>query len=188
MKKSRPRGLLKHPDTKAKILAAAQEEFSDKGYSGAGIRDIAARAGVSSTLLLRYFGSKAKMYEAALASIIPADMSFAQLDKRGFGKTLARMILSPEWDLRSPSMVALAIGDPDARDATTRVTEERVIKPLARWLGPPQAEARALEIIMVSLGFLIYARRLPVIPYAVGANKDVGKWFAATIQAIVDRG
>src|SRR3546814_8586971 len=37
--------------TKAKILAAAQQAFSETGYSQSGIRDIAATAYVSSTLL-----------------------------------------------------------------------------------------------------------------------------------------
>jgi len=52
------------PKTKAKILAASQEAFAELGYSQAGIRDIAAIAGVSSTLLLRYFGSKPALFRS----------------------------------------------------------------------------------------------------------------------------
>jgi AcrR family transcriptional regulator len=187
MKSSKARKPLSDPHTRAKLLAAAQEVFSEKGYSGAGMRDIAALAGVSSTLLLRYFGSKAGMFEAALAAVIPAEVSFGDADRSRIGQRLTRSILNADLDLKSPSMVALAIGDPDAREATTRLTEERVIKPLAQWLGPPHAEARAMEILMVSLGFMIYTRRLPVMPQLVAPNKDIGKWFASTIQAIVDR-
>lgn len=187
MKKQIKRKLLTQPEMRSRILSAAQEVFAEKGYSGAGIRDIAAVAGVSSTLLLRYFGTKLAMYEAALEDIIPAEVSFDQIDRRELGKTFVRVILNSDWNLKTSAMVALAIGDQDARDATVRLTEEKVVGPLAKWLGAPHAEARALEIIMVSFGFLVYSRRLPVVPHVVGENKDTGKWLAQTIQAIVDR-
>ena len=45
--------------TRARILAMAQQVFSKRGYSESGIRDIAGELGLSSTILLRYFGSKA---------------------------------------------------------------------------------------------------------------------------------
>jgi AcrR family transcriptional regulator len=44
--------------TRAALLAAALEEFSRRGFAGATVREIAARAGVSKDLIAYHFGSK----------------------------------------------------------------------------------------------------------------------------------
>jgi AcrR family transcriptional regulator len=174
------------PKTRARIIAAAQQAFAELGYPQAGIREIAAIAGVSSTLLLRYYGSKAGLFEAALAAAVPLDGVLAVVRRDKFGEHLARLILDPALEMKAPSIVALSTGDADARDIATRVTEAQVLLPLAAWLGPPDARARAMEIIMVAMGFVLYTRQLPL-PAAQGMERRLGRWFAATVQAIVDR-
>ena len=49
-------------ETREAILAAAAEEFSDKGFEIASAREICRRAKVNSALLSRYFGSKECLY------------------------------------------------------------------------------------------------------------------------------
>lgn len=49
-------------DTAAKILKAAEEEFMEKGYGNAKMMSIAARAGVSHSMLHYYYRSKEKMF------------------------------------------------------------------------------------------------------------------------------
>jgi AcrR family transcriptional regulator len=53
-------------ERRAAILAAADAEFSVRGYAGAAIRAIAQRAGVSSALLYWFFPSKAELFAAVL--------------------------------------------------------------------------------------------------------------------------
>jgi AcrR family transcriptional regulator len=53
-------------ERRAAILAAADAEFSERGYAGAAIRAIAKRAGVSSALLYWFFPSKAELFAAVL--------------------------------------------------------------------------------------------------------------------------
>jgi TetR/AcrR family transcriptional regulator len=48
------------------ILAAAREEFSAKGLTGARVNEIAARSGVNKQLIYYYFGSKEDLYRTAL--------------------------------------------------------------------------------------------------------------------------
>ena len=48
--------------TKARILDAATEVFSAKGFAGARVADIASRAGVNHQLITYYFGGKAGLY------------------------------------------------------------------------------------------------------------------------------
>ncbi|MEM9580444.1 MAG: TetR/AcrR family transcriptional regulator [Pseudomonadota bacterium] len=50
----------------AKILEAAEAEFADKGFDGAGMKALALRAGVSQSLLHYHFGSKDQLYAAVI--------------------------------------------------------------------------------------------------------------------------
>jgi AcrR family transcriptional regulator len=54
--------------TSASILAAAIGEFTDKGYGGARIDEIARRAGANKRMLYHYFGDKEALYLAVLES------------------------------------------------------------------------------------------------------------------------
>jgi TetR/AcrR family transcriptional regulator len=47
-----------------RLLDAAAEEFGAKGFAGARVRDIAARAGLNQQLISYYFGGKAGLYQA----------------------------------------------------------------------------------------------------------------------------
>ncbi|MFG3028543.1 TetR/AcrR family transcriptional regulator [Streptomyces sp. NPDC048253] len=51
------------------ILAAATEEFGRNGYEGTSLAAVAARVGVTKTLLHQYFGAKHDLY---LACLVPA--------------------------------------------------------------------------------------------------------------------
>ncbi len=71
--------------TRARILEAAVEEFSAKGYAGARVSQIAARAGVNQQLIAYYFDSKEGLYRelgrqwlAHEATAFPDDMPFAE--------------------------------------------------------------------------------------------------------------
>lgn len=44
--------------TRRRLLEAARDLFAERGYEGATVRSIAARAGANQALLFRYFGSK----------------------------------------------------------------------------------------------------------------------------------
>ena len=54
--------------SRAAILAAAVEAFSESGYAGARVAAIAARANVPTGLIYHYFESKRTLFEAALGS------------------------------------------------------------------------------------------------------------------------
>jgi AcrR family transcriptional regulator len=191
------------PETKAKILAAAQKAFSELGYAEVGIRDIAAIAGVDSSMLLRYFGSKAGLFEAALvdamhyfgskaglfeAALIDARY-FRGVFEKGrsrFGQYLSHLILNAHLGINPTSMMALSAGHPEARDITTRMIRERILGPLAKGLGPPRANARALQIVLLSVGFVLHTK-VPLTPVSKAVDKNLAAWFARTIQAIVDQ-
>lgn len=55
--------------TKSKILAAAENEFSNKGYFGARIDEIAKTAGVNKRMIYEHFGNKDELYQKVLISV-----------------------------------------------------------------------------------------------------------------------
>lgn len=54
--------------TSAAILAASVREFTEKGFGGARINEIARRAGANKRMLYHYFGDKEALYLAVLES------------------------------------------------------------------------------------------------------------------------
>src|SRR5881396_2159578 len=63
-RKARPTGR-RSDRTKAAILAAAREHFAASGYERATIRAIARKAGIDPAMVMRYFGTKEKLFAAA---------------------------------------------------------------------------------------------------------------------------
>ncbi len=81
--------------TKALILDAAVEEFAAKGFAGARVSEIAARAGVNQQLIAYYFDGKEGLYREIgrrwrdyEAAAFPADMTLAGMIK-GYVRTSA---------------------------------------------------------------------------------------------------
>jgi AcrR family transcriptional regulator len=104
-------------DTRGQVLDAARTEFADKGYDGATVRGIARAAGVDPALVHHYFGSKEKVFVAAMA--LPVDPAAALPgvlagDPDGLGERFARMFLGMWSDpaFREPMLALL-------RSATT---------------------------------------------------------------------
>ena len=50
-------------ETREAILAAASDEFAERGFALGSMRAICANAGVNSALASRYFGSKEGLYK-----------------------------------------------------------------------------------------------------------------------------
>ena len=167
--------------TRAKIIATAEEAFASMGYAKASVREIARAAEVAPSLVLRYFESKSDLFEKCLLNAIFSEGVF-EPDKTKYGKRTAYH-LATDLEMTLPNMIVFAIGDDDARDVVAKVTQNYLIPGFAEWLGPPNANARAAQLLMLTMGFLFYARQLPI-----GAtHRDTVNWLAAGLQHIVDQ-
>jgi TetR/AcrR family transcriptional regulator len=62
------------------LLQAALEEFAAKGFAGARVQDIAARAGVNKQLISYYFGGKEGLYQAIQQRWLDTEAGFASPD------------------------------------------------------------------------------------------------------------
>ena len=64
-------------ESRNKILTAAVELFAERGMKGTGVDMIAASAGVNKQRIYAYFGSKEKLFIAALTSVFKAAETFS---------------------------------------------------------------------------------------------------------------
>ncbi len=67
--------------TRQRILEAAVEEFSAKGFAGARVAEIAKRADVNAQLITYYFGGKQGLYDALRENWAASESTFATPDQ-----------------------------------------------------------------------------------------------------------
>ncbi len=168
--------------TRGRILVAAADVFTRSGYAKAGLREIAVQAGVASSLVSRYFGSKAGLFEEALLHVLRTNSVFTW-DKANFGETMARLI--PErGNTNITVMLVTALADPEAKEIARRVSHDHMIQPLVDWLGAPHALERAMDMFALLTGFSIQMEGL----YSASIPEHSLRWLARSLQAIVDDG
>src|SRR6476660_7923444 len=82
--------------TKAAILRATREHLAAHGYDRTTIRGVAADAGIDPSMVMRYFGSKAKLFDAALdIDLHLPDLTGVPLDQ--LPRMLVRLFLD-RWE------------------------------------------------------------------------------------------
>jgi AcrR family transcriptional regulator len=103
--------------TREAILAAARKRFADLGYDGATIRGIAADAGVDPALVHHFFGSKERLFAAAMRlPVVPGELIGAALAGhpgpagagQSLGEHLVRVALTA-WDVNEIRDVFLGL-------------------------------------------------------------------------------
>jgi len=171
--------------TREAIVRAAQKLFAEKGYSTTGVREIAAEAGVNSTLVRRYFDSKEGLLRTAVEDVLHIT-PFTNGDRATLGQRAATLLVSGESIPNPLAMMVLATADPEARILCRDLMHERIIIPLAEWLGGEGAMERSARLNMLWIGFMTARTILPLQPLH---GEDEGRtlhWLEAATQAIVD--
>lgn len=179
-------------DTRDRILAAARAAFAEAGFDGATIRSIAARAEVDPALVHHYFGSKQRLFVAAMElPVDPAAVAPALLagDPAGVGARIVRFVLGL-WDDPGTQPVMLGIvrsatSDPVAAGMLRAILAEgpfavivRAVmaeEPYATLVGPisrADAELRATLVGSQLIGLLMARAVVGVEPLA-SAPRDV---------------
>jgi AcrR family transcriptional regulator len=172
--------------TRARILAAAQQIFATRGYAQAGMREVAAEAGVNVALVARYFGPKEKLFEAALDATLAHDTLWAR-PREGFGLSLVSALFDGERAWPNPlPMLMQASTDPVAQSVALGLLQKRLAAPLAEWLGAPHGEARAAQILALTAGVFLYRIMLPLEPFTGALDPAARRWLEHALQAIVD--
>jgi AcrR family transcriptional regulator len=173
--------------TRETILAAAQDVFSTTPYGEASLKEITRRAGANPALVSRYFGSKEKLFEEALAAALDAGMLTAAPRER-FGEAIAELFTTPSGSRINPlPMLIFAAANKETQAIAVALLHEKVMQPLETWIGGDDAAARAAEIMAVSTGFFTFQLILPLRPFQGRIDKSVRHWLADSLQEIIDR-
>jgi len=99
--------------TKAEILAAAIDEFSERGLNGARVDNIAARTRTNKRMIYYYFGSKERLYIAVLEDAYrkireaEKELRLDDLPPAEAIRTLAEFTFDYHW--RNPQLAKLVV-------------------------------------------------------------------------------
>jgi AcrR family transcriptional regulator len=177
-------------DTRAGILDAAKAAFGERGYEGATVRDVARRAGVDAALVHHYFGTKQRLFLAAMefpvdvATVVPRVLAGGEA---GVGERFVAFVVDL-WDRPEvrPTILAVvrsATTDPVAADMLRAILTEGPLRALATAIDRPDADARVALAgsQLVGLAMARYVVRLE--PLASMPPHEV----AAAVGPVVER-
>lgn len=177
--------------TREAILVAARRVFTDSGYDGAGLREIAGVAGVNVALINRYFGSKDGLFKAAIIEHLQLEEIFAG-DIATLGQRISDYFLSHpvKKEGYDPTLAILR--------STSSETSVRVIsKALETSFGdllanqfpdadPKVRTAKAGLLVSVMLGYDMMRRVFKISALGEETTQEVRSLLAQNIQSIVD--
>lgn len=152
-------------DTRAALIAAAREVFVEKGYDGATVRAIAAKAGVDAAMVNHWFGSKEGLFAQSVLQLPfdPAEILKRLLDGpvEQAGERIIRTFVTV-WDATGGGTFAALIrsvtSHQEVANALRSFFVNAIFKNLLAEIGAEQRELRATLCAtqMVGLGIIRY--------------------------------
>lgn len=178
-------------DTRDRLLVAARELFTERGYDQTTVREIGHRSDVDPALIARYFGSKAALY---LASMRPGDQS-ATVEPLDLRQPDVVQLLLDRVGSAGPSPTLNAAirphGDAELQSAAMEFLRQRMLEPtqsraLAAGHDDPQLRA---EIAVAALAGITISRASKAFPaLSVASSADVGRLVARLINDLIEPG
>ncbi|MFE4550711.1 TetR family transcriptional regulator [Streptomyces sp. NPDC056785] len=178
------------PATRDRILDAAREEFSERGYEKTSVRGIAKAAGVDSALVHHYFGTKEQVFEAAVevafapALAAPTAVEDGPLD--GIGERLTRFIFGI-WEnpaTRAPllAIIRSAVNNETAAAVFRRLIAAQLLRRIAQRVDLPDAEIRAELAAAQLVGVAMLRYVIKVEPLASADVEPIIRRVAPVVQ------
>ncbi|MEV4176971.1 TetR family transcriptional regulator [Nonomuraea sp. NPDC049709] len=152
--------------TRASILAAARKLLIERGYEAMTIRAVASLVGVDPSMVMRYYGSKAGLFSAA----VDVDLQLGKVERPPLdrlGELLVRHFLARwEGDLSDDVLILLlrsASTNPMAAERMREVFEQQIAAFVARATGADDAAYRAglASTQLLGLALTRYVLRFP---------------------------
>lgn len=185
-RRGRPRG---GSDSRARIIAAAVDEFGEHGYDGSTIRSIAARAEVDSALVHHYFGTKADLFAEAVGIPLRPDIDVPGIiegPRDEVGERLVRYMLEafeqPDIRRRGVMLIRTAIGSRVSTPLLAGFLSRELIGRIAKALGVDDAELRAILVASQMAGLLLTRYVLRLGPIAAASVDEIVARVGPTVQ------
>jgi AcrR family transcriptional regulator len=183
------------PDTKGEILAAARTVFGERGYDGATMRAIAAAASVDPALVHHYFGTKEKLFLAAMEipfdPAVIADSIASSAAGAGIGERAIRTFLGVWGDPagRAPMLALLRSAmqhETAARLLRQFVTRAIIGRVLVGFEGVPHGVLRAEAMASHLIGLAIVRYVVKLEPIASVPDEELVALVAPVLQQYYD--
>ncbi|GAA4852002.1 TetR family transcriptional regulator [Kitasatospora terrestris] len=181
-------------DTRGAVLAAARAEFGAKGYQKASMRAIARSAGVDAALLHHYFGSKDRLFMAALEFPIDPRAVVERVvlagDRASVGERLAAFVLElweqPAIRDRLLALLRTAAASEEVAALVRGFMVTELVGRLAAVLDGERPELR-VELAMSQIVGLAMARYvIGVEPLASAPPEELVPLLGRTVQSYFD--
>ena len=175
--------------TREAILDAARSRFAGSGYDGATIRAIAADAGVDPALVHHFYGTKEKLFVAAMHfPIVPSEVlrDVVGSSRQRRGEAIVRTVLGI-WDDPPARVTALgllrsAVTNEGAARMLREFVSDAILSLVARAAEPDDADFRAALVAsqVVGLGFARLVLELE--PVASASVDELARAIGPTLQ------
>ncbi|WBQ05453.1 TetR/AcrR family transcriptional regulator [Kribbella sp. CA-293567] len=175
------RGKRSGDQTRATILTAARERFAADGYERATIRAIAADAAIDPAMVMRYFGTKEKLFAAAAEfDLRLPDLS--GLPREQVGAALTNHFLDRwEDDESLKALLRASVTNEVAADRMRQLFAEQLGPMISTLADPATAATRAGLVATQALGFALCRYVLALPPVAALSREEAVAWLGPTI-------
>ncbi|MDQ6636733.1 MAG: TetR family transcriptional regulator [Candidatus Dormibacteraeota bacterium] len=178
--------------TRALVLTAARQLFSDLGYDRTTIRGIAREAGVDPALVHHFFGRKEDVFLRALEiPFQPADLIARVVGagpRNSLAERLLRVFLSlwedPGSRLRMQALIRSATTSQQGADLLRQFLTATVLSRIADAVGVPRLRITLVGSQLVGIAIVRYV--LGVEPLASASQEEIVKLVAPSIQRYLD--
>jgi AcrR family transcriptional regulator len=179
--------------TRMAILASARQAFARAGYDGAGVREIAAGAGVSAMLVNRYFGSKEKLFAEVTAATMahPTILTQQNLKSPRLGETIAAALVditkTGDTPLEGFLILLHSASSKRAAEIGRQQIENGHQKVMTSALSGDLAPQRAALVLSLVAGFQVMRQMIGLSALAEAEPGDLVQLLAPLFQQLVDR-
>ncbi|GAA4823422.1 TetR family transcriptional regulator [Tomitella cavernea] len=183
------------------VQQAAARLFSEKGFTATGVREIAGEAGVDPALVIRYFGSKEKLFLRTMTmSVDFADLMAGPLD--GLGERAVTFVLGRtrtggpsgpygaggERSYSAGVFAALlrASDRPTVRAHLAETVEEMFVGLVAGRLDGADADLRARLMAAQLTGLMTSMHVVEDPGLAAASDGEITRYYGRSIQLLID--
>jgi len=180
-------------ESRDRILEAARRRFAERGYDGASIRQIAADAGVDPALVHHFFGTKERLFIAAVripfdTDRVPDALLDGPHDEAGVRISRLFFALWNESASRDAMLGVLrsAVSDPGAAGMLRQLVVERMLSPIVSRLEIEDADLRMTLLASQIVGLAVVRYVVGVEPLASASPERLIPALASTFQRYLD--
>ncbi|MGJ0120498.1 TetR family transcriptional regulator [Williamsia sp. MIQD14] len=149
--------------TRTALVSAARRRFATEGFAATTVRAVAGDAGVDPALVMRYFGSKRGLYEAATSVDLHLP-DFTEVPRRRLGATIVETFLD-RWEGPDgePLQILLASAptEPTAAEQMRTVFAEQVRPAVAAAGADTDVAAEVIASTLIGMAMMRYVLRVP---------------------------